>query len=89
MKPLIFAFCVVFACGGLSAQTPVWQPLPGHTQVPIWPGTAPDPQPVAGPEVAKSDKGFLIAGSPVVGVTNVTQPTMIVYSPTGKTRARR
>ncbi len=50
MKPLIFALCVVFAFGGLSAQAPVWQPSPGHTQVPIWPGTAPDAQPVAGPE---------------------------------------
>jgi len=34
MKPLIFALCVVFAFGGLSAQTPAWQPSPGHTQVP-------------------------------------------------------
>src|SRR5437762_8651008 len=50
MKPLLFAFCFVFAFGGLSAQPPVWQPSPGHTQVPIWPGTAPDAQPVAGPE---------------------------------------
>jgi hypothetical protein len=39
MKTLICALCVVFACmfasGGLSAQMPVWQPSPGHTQVPI------------------------------------------------------
>ena len=52
MKPLIFALCVVFACGGLNAQQATWQPSPGHTQVPIWPGTVPDPQPVAGPEAA-------------------------------------
>jgi len=38
MKPLIFALWIVFACGGLNAQTNVWQPSPGHTQVPIWPG---------------------------------------------------
>ncbi|HEY6306381.1 MAG TPA: alpha/beta hydrolase, partial [Candidatus Angelobacter sp.] len=69
MKPLIFALCVVSAFGGVSAQTPVWQPSPGHTQVPIWPGTAPDPQPVAGPEVAKTTgKEFLVAGRPAVGV---------------------
>ena len=86
MKALLFALCVVFACGGLSAQTPVWQPSPGHTQVPIWPGTVPDPQPVAGPEVttASSGKDGLIAGRPVVGVFNVTRPTMTVYSPEGK-----
>jgi len=69
MKPLLFALCVVFVCGGLSAQQTVWQPSPGHTQVPIWPGAVPDPQPVAGPEVTtpSSVKGGLIAGRPVVG----------------------
>ena len=85
MKPLIFALCVVSALGSLSAQKPVWQPSPGHTQVPIWPGRVPDPQPVAGPEAAEtSGKDFLVAGRPAVGVSNVTQPTMTVYSPKGK-----
>lgn len=84
MKPLLFALCVVFACGGLGAQNSVWQPSPGHTQIPIWPGAAPDPQPVAGPEVAKSSGKQLIAGRPMVGVDNVTRPTMTVYSPKGK-----
>ncbi len=85
MKPLLFALCVVFAFGGLGAQTPAWQPSPGHTQVPIWPGAVPDPQPVAGPEVTtpSSGKDGLIAGRPVVGVFNVTRPTMTVYSPQG------
>jgi hypothetical protein len=85
MKPLLCALCVVFAFGGLSAQTPAWQPSPGHTQVPIWPGRVPDPQPVAGPEVAKTTgKEFLVAGRPAVGVSDVSRPTMTVYSPNGK-----
>jgi acetyl esterase/lipase len=84
MKPLIFALWVVFAFGGLSAQTPPWQPSPGYTQVPIWPGAVPDARPVAGPEVATTDKDFLVAGRPVVGVGKVSQPTMTVYSPKGK-----
>src|SRR4029077_12307925 len=85
MRTLIFALCVVFAFGDLSAQTPGWQPSPGHTQVPIWPGTVPDPQPVAGPEVAKTTgKEFMIAGKPAVGVSNVSRPTITVYSPNGK-----
>jgi acetyl esterase/lipase len=85
MKPLIFALCVVFACGGLSAQKFTWQPSPGHTQLPIWPGAAPDPQPVAGPEIAETTgKESLVAGKPVVMVDNVSRPTMTVYSPTGK-----
>jgi acetyl esterase/lipase len=85
MKHLILALCVVFAFGGRSAQQTTWQPSPGHTQVPIWPGAVPDAQPVAGPEVAKTTgKEFLVAGSPAVGVRNVSRPTMTVYSPNGK-----
>ena len=83
MKPLIFALCVVFAFGGLSAQKPGWQPSPGHTQMPIWPGAVPDAQPVAGPEVAATAKG-LIAGKSGDIVENVSRPTMTVYSPSGK-----
>jgi len=85
MKPLIVALCIVFAFCGLSAQQTIWQPSPGHTQVPIWPGTVPDPQAVAGPEVAMtSGNEWLVAGRPAVGVRNVSQPTMTVYSPQGK-----
>jgi acetyl esterase/lipase len=85
MKFLLFALFVVSAFSSLSAQKPVWQPSPGHTQVPIWPGAAPDPQPVAGPENSEtSGKDFLPGGRPAVGVNNVTRPTMTVYSPKGK-----
>ena len=82
MKLLVFA---VFAFAGLTAPTPGWQPSPGHTQVPIWPGAVPDAQPAAGPEVSKSSgKDDLIGGKQVVEVDNVSQPTMTVYSPAGK-----
>ncbi len=82
MKSLIFAFCVVFALGDLRAQTNVWQPSPGHTQIPIWPGAVPDAKPVPGPEFAKTTEE-LFAGKPAVVVNNVSQPTMTVYSPKG------
>jgi acetyl esterase/lipase len=85
MKPLLFAVCVGIAIGGLRAQTSGWQPSPGHTQIPIWPGVVPDAQPVAGPEVAKTTgKEFMVARRPVVGVSRVSRPTMTVYSPEGK-----
>jgi len=74
----------MFAFGSLSAQTPAWQPSPGHSQVPIWPGTVPDAQPVPGPETTKIDSDFFVAGRHVTGVFNVTQPTMTVYAPKGK-----
>ena len=84
MKPLLFVVCGVFAFGGVSAQQNTWQPSPGHTQVAIWPETPPDAQPVPGPETVGSDSDFLVAGRQVIGVGNVTRPTMTVYSPKGK-----
>ncbi|MGB9122608.1 MAG: alpha/beta hydrolase [Candidatus Angelobacter sp.] len=85
MRHLLFAFCVMFAFGDLSAQTTVWQPSPGHTQVPIWPGAAPDAQPVAVPEVATTRlKENLVGGRPWTYISNVSLPTMTVYSPIGK-----
>src|SRR5260221_12048392 len=88
MKPWIFAFCLVFASEGLSAQTPLWQPLwwpsPGHTQLPIWPdGAVPDAWPARGPEFETTVEK-LIAGGPGLPVANVSRPTMTVYSPKGK-----
>ena len=81
MKALISAFCVLAAFGGLSAQTAGWQPSPGHTQLPIWPGTAPDAQPAAGPEDTGVAKGSLVAGRPWVYVDKVSRPTITVYAP--------
>src|SRR5579863_2345266 len=81
MRLSVLVLVAVFAFVSLSAQTPAWQPSPGHTQVPIWPGTVPDAQSVAGPEVTTMDKNFLIAGKPVVGIGQVSHPTMTVYSP--------
>ena len=84
MRPLAFALCVLFG-SSLSAQTPGWQPSPGHTQVPIWPGAAPDAAAVvaAGPEMAETDSN-LIGGKTVQSVYNVTRPTITVYSPKGR-----
>ena len=90
MRPLILtrlipALGIVCACGVLGAQKTTWQPSPGHVQIPIWPGAAPDPQAVKGPEFAESSgQRELIGGKPMVGVANVTVPTMTVYSPSGK-----
>lgn len=86
MRKLIQTFCAaVFVCGGASAETTVWRPSQGHTQVPIWPKEPPDAQPVAGPEEMKTVKDPLISGGkPWIQIDNVSQPTMTVYSPKGK-----
>lgn len=84
MKPFLCALFFVSAFASLYAQKTTWQPSPGHTQIPIWPAAPPDPQPVKGPEYAEtSGKDFLPAGRPAVGISNITVPTMTVYSPTG------
>ena len=82
--PLLFAFSVLFAFADLHAQANVWQPSPGHTQVPIWPKAVPDALPVAGPETIQTDPKNPVAGKPWYYADNVSQPTMTVYSPKGK-----
>ncbi len=75
-RPLLFALCLVFARGSLSGQKPGWQPSPGHTQIPIWPGTPPDAQfgPPANTET-----------TPEPGeVDNVSRPTLTIYAPKGR-----
>lgn len=72
------------AAGGLGAEQPGWQPSPGHTQLPIWPGVPPDAQPVAGPEVVTTQAQSLVAGRPWLSVRDVSRPTMTVYPPEGK-----
>jgi acetyl esterase/lipase len=83
MKLWAFALSLLTVYGSAYANTAVWQPADGHTQIPIWPGTVPDAQPMPGAEYAKTGKS-LIAGKPVVSISNVSQPTMTVYAPTGK-----
>lgn len=84
-KTCILILCVLSSLDGLRAQKPVWQPSPGHRQIPIWPGSPPDPQRVAGPEsVTVPGKDWLVAGRPALAISNVSLPTMTLYSPKGK-----
>jgi acetyl esterase/lipase len=75
---------VVALCAGVSAQQAVWQPSAGHTQVSIWPGAPPDARPSTGTETVEMDTKELVAGKPWLYISNVSRPTMTVYSPTGK-----
>src|SRR6185295_8701189 len=87
---MVLLALLAFAVGEfrLFARQAAWQPSPGHTQLPIWPGVVPDAQPVAGPEVAgtvvdAAGNKRLVGGKPWVYVDKVSQPTMTVYSPQG------
>src|SRR3984885_12799364 len=85
MRLLISTLCVVFGFSGLSAQTPSWQPSPGHTQVPIWPGAAPDAQPFTGPEIfGNTGSAELVGGRSWAYINNVSRPTLTIYSPKGR-----
>src|SRR3954468_13425206 len=80
----LFMSSLVLVSGGLDAQSNGWQPSPGHTQIPIWPGAAPDAQPISRFEIAAPVDGHFVAGKPWTYVSNVSHPTMTVYSPKGK-----
>src|SRR5262249_20258173 len=69
-------------CCAAGVRAASWQPAPGHTQVPLWPGTAPGTKP--GPDsesVATAEK--LIAGRPLKYIERVSRPTLTVYAPSG------
>lgn len=78
----LWALCLVLPLDGAHAKEQVWQPSPGHTPIPLWPGVVPDAQPTPGPEAVEVKKP--VGGRPWVGVENVSQPTLTVYSPQGQ-----
>lgn len=61
-----------------SAMAEIWQPSPGHVQVPIWPGAVPNALPHPKPESVGPGPG-----KPWWPRANdVSRPTMTVYPPT-------
>lgn len=85
VKPSIVALGIVCAVRGLNAQAPVWEPAPGHTQVPIWTGAPPHARRASGAEiVTETGNDHLVAGRPWTYISNVSRPTLTVYSPQGK-----
>jgi len=70
-----------------AAQT-AWQPGPGLTEVPLWPGAAPNARPPDKPELAgivvdSAGRPRPIAGKPWIYVARVSRPTLTVYPPKG------
>jgi acetyl esterase/lipase len=82
MRTAFISLCVFAMCvgNGLS-QTPAWAPAPGHTTIPLWtraPANAPAEVDVT------TAKDPLIAGKPVIRLSNVSNPAITLYSPSGK-----
>jgi len=72
LKSILAISLLALMCVHSQAHAAVWQPSPGHVQVPIWPGTPPDAVPDATPEAVAADWAK---------VTDVSRPTMTMYSP--------
>ena len=71
---------LVLALFGISAslfgQKAAWEPPPGHITLPLWPQTQ---QPNLGPETdITTAKDDLVAGKPVMRLTNVAASTITV-----------
>ena len=84
--PLAAALLALLSVASLNAQQPAttWQPSPGHTQQPLWPGAIPDARPITGPETVKTDTQDLVAGRPWTYINTVSTPTLTVYPPSTK-----
>ena len=82
MRMRLFVLVVITGlAANLFAQKSAWEPAPGHITLPLWP----HPQSNAGPEIdATTAKDNLVAGKPVVRLTNVASPTITLYTPAGK-----
>src|SRR5262249_12637421 len=65
--------------GAQRAPSP-WQPSPGHTQMPIWPGAVPSARPSADAESLATAPNP-VAGKPWMYIFTVSRPTLTVYSP--------
>jgi acetyl esterase/lipase len=86
MRAWVLAWSLVLGVGSACAQTAVWQPAEGRTQLAIWPtGKMPDAVPDPGHErMEVTGKDSLVAGRPWTSVEHVSQPTMTVYAPKGR-----
>ena len=73
-ETILVILLFVLACAHSQAHAAVWQPSPGHVQVPIWPGAVPDAMPNPKPESVDHDEGAYDVG----------RPTMTVYAAKGR-----
>ncbi len=82
MKLAVALFCLLGVSAGAYATPTPWTPGAGHKQIDIWPGKAPDLKPMPGPEKAWTGTR-LLAGKTITAVTNVSVPTITLYTPKG------
>ena len=79
-KPILAIFLLGLACAHSQERAAVWQPSPGHVQVPIWPGAVPDAMPNPKPESVGPPAGREWWPR----ANDVSRPTMTVYAAKGR-----
>src|SRR5258708_37201930 len=85
MRGFLFGALAVVCCGVALAQPAGWPVGPGHTVLTLWPQGAPGPNSRTGPEGATSPAtSNKIGGRPLVGLGNVSLPTLPRFAPRGK-----
>jgi acetyl esterase/lipase len=77
---ILVAVLSILSRAQAQARETTWQPSPGHSQVPIWPGAVPDALPDPKPESLGPPAGREWWPR----ANDVSRPTMTVYSPTGR-----
>lgn len=80
---LVLGVLFFFHAAGTHAEP--WRPSPGHTQLPLWPASVPDARAAVRPEsVTTVEQKHFVARRPWNYVSNVSTPTITVYSPKGR-----
>lgn len=66
-----------------GAHGEAWQPSPGHSQLPLWPGSPPDRFITAGAESMRTKADAPVGGRSWLAVERVSEPTLTLYRPAG------
>ena|SRR5258708_7751630 len=83
-KHLLSLAAILAVSTGLLAQKSAWEPAPGHTSLSLWPRSAPGATNL-GPEIDLTPPNAeRPGGRPIVRLSNVSAPTLTLYSPAGK-----
>lgn len=85
MKRLLFLAAIAAFSTSLNAQQSGWPPSAEHPTLAVWPGAAPGAPANSPAEIdATGPNDNLVAGRAFIRLTNVSQPTLTLYSPKGK-----
>lgn len=71
---------IAFA-SSVCGQKAGWEPAPGHITLPLWPHVEANAK---AEEDVTTAKDNLVAGKPLIRLTNVSNPTITLYQPAGK-----